>query len=59
MNILLQATGPAVLDYTVRVRENGNPRDKLAAPGDKNLYVKTVAVLPPPVLPTANPPDAD
>ncbi len=59
MNILLQSTGPAALDYVVRVRENGNPRDKLAAPGDKNLYVKTVAVLPPPVLPTANPPAAD
>jgi hypothetical protein len=56
MNILLEAMAPAALDYTVRVRENGNPRDKLAAHGDKNLYVSTVAVLAPPVLPTANPP---
>jgi hypothetical protein len=51
LNILLEATGHAVLDYSVRVRENGSPRDKLAAPGDPNLYVSTAATLPAPTVP--------
>jgi hypothetical protein len=55
LSILLEATGRAVLDYSVRVRENGSPRDKLAAPGDANLYVSTAAMLAPPVTPTAAP----
>jgi hypothetical protein len=52
MSILLEATGRAVFDYSVRVRENGSPRDKLAAPGDPNLYVSTAAMLPAPTAPT-------
>ncbi len=52
MNILLEATGRAVFDYAVRVRENGKPRDKLAAQGAAGLYVSTAASLPAPVQPT-------
>ena len=51
MSILLEATGHAVLDYSVRVRETGSPSDKLAAPGDPDLYVSTAAMLAPPATP--------
>jgi hypothetical protein len=51
LNILLEATGRAVFDYSVRVRENGDPRDKVAQPDDPDLYVSTAATLPPPVTP--------
>ena len=51
MNILLEATGHATFEYSVRVRENGDPRDKLAVPGEANLYVSTDAVLAPPTMP--------
>jgi hypothetical protein len=53
--ITLQGTGPCALDYTIRVREIGNPRDKLAKKGAPNLYVSTAAVLAPPVTPMALP----
>jgi hypothetical protein len=55
MSILLESTGQAVLDYSVRVRENGTPRDKLAAPGDADLYVSTAATLPAPATPMPAP----
>ena len=51
MSILLEASGRAVLDYSVRAREKGSPRDKLATPGAPNLYVSTAATLPPPTMP--------
>ncbi len=44
----INATGHVAVDYTVRVRDFN---DKLASPTAKNLYVSTVAVLPPPVMP--------
>lgn len=49
--IRFEATGHAALDYVIRVRENGTPGNKLA-PGGKDLYVSTAAVLPAPVQPT-------
>lgn len=51
MNILLEASGRAVFDYSVRVREKGDPRDKLATVGDPDLYVSTAAVLAAPAAP--------
>ena len=51
LRILFQATGHAVFDYSVRVRETGTPADKLARKNAANLYVSTSATLPPPVTP--------
>jgi hypothetical protein len=51
-NFSLSANGHVVLDYSVRVRDHAG---KLALPTDKNLYVKTDAVLAPPVAPPAAP----
>jgi hypothetical protein len=51
----LTASGHVTLDYTIRVRDHSG---KLAQPTDKDLYVSTMATLPPPVMPTmtATPP---
>ena len=52
MSVLLESSGKTTLDYSVRVREKGDPRDKLAPADAPNLYVSTVTVLPAPVQPT-------
>lgn len=44
------ATGHAVVDYSVRVRDHAG---KLARPNDMNLYVPADAVIAPPVAPPA------
>jgi len=49
-SLLLSANGHVSLDYSVRVRDHSG---KLALATDKNLYVKTDAVLAPPVAPPA------
>jgi hypothetical protein len=51
MSFLLESTGRVVFDYVVRVRENGDPRDKLAAPDAPDLYVSTAATLAAPAQP--------
>ena len=51
LKVLLQSSGKTTLDYSVRVREKGDPRDKLAAVGAADLYVSTVSVLPAPAQP--------
>jgi len=51
LNILLEATGRAAFDYSVRLREKGDPRDKLAAKDAPDLYVPTDAVLAAPAVP--------
>ncbi len=51
LNILLESSGKTTLDYSVRVRDKGNPRDKLSAEGAADLYVSTVSVLPAPAKP--------
>jgi hypothetical protein len=53
MSILLESNGKTTLDYSVRVREKGTPRDKLSTEGAPDLYVSTAAVLAAPVKPVA------
>ena len=48
--LTMSASGHAVLDFTVRVRDL---QGKLATPGAKNLYVSTAAMLTPPAAPPA------
>ncbi|MEO6951427.1 MAG: hypothetical protein ABI321_06420 [Polyangia bacterium] len=51
IRIFFRATGHAVLDYSVRVREKGTPGDKLAQKDATDLYVSTDSTLAPPVTP--------
>jgi hypothetical protein len=52
LRLTLVADGHVVLDYGVRVRDRS---DKLRRTTDRNLYVSTAAMLPPPVAPQPGP----